>query len=86
MNEDNQATIKMVKNNQITERSKHVDISCHFVRERAENQDIKLRYCHTDKMTANGRTKGLARDKFQSFIELLEMRTYPTRRHKMAPY
>jgi len=76
MNEDNQAAIKMVKNNQITERSKHVDIGCHFVRERAENQDIELRYCHTDKMTADGCTKGLSRDKFQSFIELLGMRTY----------
>ena len=76
MNKDNQAAIKMVKNNQITERSKHVNIGCHFVRECAENQNIKLRYYHTDKMTVDGYTKRLSRDKFQSFVELLGMRTY----------
>jgi hypothetical protein len=31
MNKDNQAAIKMINNNQITERSKHIDIGCHFI-------------------------------------------------------
>ena len=74
MNEDNQAAIKMVNNNQISERSKHIDIGCHFVRERSENQDIKVQYCHTDEMTADGCTKGLAKAKFQSFLKLLGLR------------
>ena len=74
INEDNQAAIKMVNNNQITERSKHVDIGCHFVRERFENQDIDLRYCHTDKMAADGCTKGLAKAKFSTFLKLLGLK------------
>ena len=74
MNEDNQAAIKMVTNNQITERSKHVDIGCHFVRERFENQDIEIRYCQSDRMVADGCTKGLAKAKFQSFVKLLGLR------------
>jgi hypothetical protein len=74
MNEDNQVAIKMINNNQITKRSKHIDISCHFVRERFENQDIKIRYYHIDKIAAGGCTKGLAVTKFNTFIKLLSLR------------
>jgi hypothetical protein len=74
VNEDNQAAIKIVNNNQITERSKHIDISCHFVRERAENQDINIRYCHINKMTTDGCTKGLIKTKFKTFIKLLGLK------------
>jgi hypothetical protein len=74
INEDNQAAIKMVNNNQITERSKHIDIGCHFLRGRFENQDINLRYCHTDKMAADGCIKGLAKAKFGTFLNLLGLK------------
>ena len=74
INEDNQAAIKITNNNQITERSKHVDISCYFVRERFENQDIDLRYYYTDKMAADGCTKGLAKAKFSTFLKLFSLK------------
>ena len=74
INEDNQAAIKIANNNQITKRSKHVDISCHFIRERFKNQDIDLCYCHTDKMAADGCTKGLAKAKFSTFLKLLDLK------------
>ena len=64
INKDNQAIIKIVANNQITKRSKHIDISCHFIREHATNQDIQIQYCHTDEMVADDCTKGLAKVKF----------------------
>jgi hypothetical protein len=74
MNEDNQAAIKIVSNNQITKRSKHVNIGCHFIRERFKNQDIEIHYCHTDKMAVDRYMKGLARAKFDSFLKLLGLR------------
>ena len=74
INKDNQAAIKIVNNNQITERSKHVDIGYYFVRERFKNQDIDLRYCHTDKMAADGCTNGLVKAKFSTFLKLLDLK------------
>ena len=74
INKDNQAAIKMVNNNQIIERSKHVDISCYFIRERFKNQDIDLRYCYTDKMAADGCIKGLTKAKFDTFLTLLGLK------------
>ena len=74
INEDNQAAIKIANNNQITEQSKHVNISCYFVRERFKNQDIDLRYCHTDKMAADGCIKSLAKAKFSTFLKLLDLK------------
>lgn len=76
MNKDNQAAIKMVSNNQITERSKHINIGCHFIRERSENQDIKIHYCHTDKMAADGCIKGLLSAKFDTFLRLLSLKVF----------
>ena len=75
MNEDNQVVIKMIVNNQITEYFKHVDINYYFVRERVTNQNIKIQYCHTDKMIADGFTKSLSPTKFQTFVKMLGLRT-----------
>jgi len=74
INKNNQVAIKIVNNNQITERSKHVNISCYFVRERFKNQDIDLRYYHTDKMAADGCIKGLAKAKFSTFLKLFSLK------------
>jgi hypothetical protein len=41
---DNQGVIKLAKNPIIHERTKHVDVHCHFIRELVEDGFIKLRY------------------------------------------
>jgi len=59
--EDNQSTIKTANNIINNERSKHIDVRYHFIREKIENKDITLEYCPTNNMTADILTKPLGK-------------------------
>ncbi|KAI0992696.1 hypothetical protein K3495_g15489 [Podosphaera aphanis] len=65
---DNQGAIHLVKNPVLSERSKHIDISYHFIRDLAEKQRIAVEYIPTDEMIADGLTKPLPRNGFQKFV------------------
>ena len=70
---DNTASIKLVKNNQVCGRLKHIDVAYHFIRDLQRDGQIDVSYISTDDMTADGLTKPLEKVKFQRFIELLGM-------------
>lgn len=58
--EDNQSCIKMFENQKISNRTKHIDIKYHFVKEVINNQeDIILKYCPSKEMIADMMTKPL---------------------------
>jgi transposase InsO family protein len=59
--EDNQGCIAMAKNPVNHDRTKHIDIKYHFVRELLESGVISLTYLQTEDMLADVMTKGLAR-------------------------
>jgi hypothetical protein len=65
--EDNQSTIKTAKNEIHTERSKHIDVRYHFVREQIQIGAIEVRYCPTGEMTADLMTKALGATKHAKF-------------------
>ena len=44
-------------------RTKHIDISCHFVRDHVQKGTLDVIYVNTDENTADILTKGLPRDK-----------------------
>ena len=69
--EDNEGVLKQVRNPQIHDRSKHIDIAYHYVRERKEFNDIDVKYINTKKMIADGLTKPLAKEAFESFRSML---------------
>jgi hypothetical protein len=73
INKNNQVAIKMINNNQITKRSKHININCYFIHKRFKNQDIKIRYYYINKMVANNYIKSLIIIKFNIFIKLLNL-------------
>lgn len=56
---DNQGAIHLVKNPILSDRSKHIDISYHYVRDLAEKKRIAVEYIPTNKMIADGLTKPL---------------------------
>lgn len=58
--EDNQSYIKMFENQKVSNRTKHIDIKYHFLKEIINNQkDIILNYCSSKDMIADMMTKSL---------------------------
>ena len=71
---DNQGAIHLAKNPLISNRSKHIDIRHHFVREKIVSKLISLQFCPTDNMVADIFTKPLDRIKFSRFTHALGIR------------
>ena len=65
IHEDNQGCIAMSENPVQHQRTKHIDIRYHFVRERVESGDIKLTYVGTEHQLADLLTKPLNRERVQ---------------------
>jgi hypothetical protein len=59
--EDNQSAIKTAKNRVHSDRSKHIDVRYHFVREEMEKGNLELVYCPTEFMVADILTKPLGK-------------------------
>ena len=69
--EDNQGAIELAKNAKFHNRTKHIDICHHFVRERVVSNEIRVIYCRTENMIADIMTKGLPRPAFEKLRDLL---------------
>ncbi|NDA63213.1 MAG: hypothetical protein EBX50_14410 [Chitinophagia bacterium] len=63
INVDNQSCVALAKNPEFHARTKHIDIQYHFIREKVEDNSVKLEFCPTDRMVADVLTKALPRDK-----------------------
>jgi len=71
LQEDNQGCIELSKNAESHQRTKHIDIQYHFIRDNVNNKFIKLIYCPTESMTADILTKPLPREQFFKLRKML---------------
>lgn len=62
---DNQSAIKLVKNSEFHQRSKHIDIKFHFIREQFEKGVILPQYVNTASQEADIFTKALSKIVFE---------------------
>ena len=53
------------------DKSKHIDIKYHYIRDMVQRGEVKLQYVATDEHIADVLTKPLARVKFEYFREKL---------------
>ncbi|KAI0995983.1 hypothetical protein K3495_g12199 [Podosphaera aphanis] len=67
MRGDNQSAIALAKNPHLHERSKHIDVCYHYIRDLVEKGMLKFKYISTSEMPADGLTKPLARVAFERF-------------------
>uniref|UniRef100_A0A146LH62 Retrovirus-related Pol polyprotein from transposon TNT 1-94 n=3 Tax=Lygus hesperus TaxID=30085 RepID=A0A146LH62_LYGHE len=74
---DNQSALKLSMNHMFHNRTKHIDIKHHFVRECIENAQVILEYMPTNKMPADMLTKSLCQVKHYACMEGLGMYKYP---------
>ena len=68
---DNQAANHLVKDAHIHERSKHIDVAYHHVRDLAKKNLIQLDYIASAEMIVDELTKPLTRDRFKGFTSQL---------------
>jgi hypothetical protein len=66
---DNQSAIELSKNPVFHDRSKHIDVKFHFIRECVGNGDIELKFAGTQEQLADILTKPLAKERFQQLRE-----------------
>ena len=70
---DNNGARKLAENPVFHNRSKHIDLRHHYVREVLENGDVKIVYTPTAEMAADVLTKGLTKQKHTKCLDLLGM-------------
>lgn len=61
---DNKSAISIAKNPVNHERTKHIAIKYHFIRDAVEQGEIQLEYCKTQEQLADIFTKALPKEKF----------------------
>lgn len=66
---DNQSAIALIKNPEHHERTKHIDVRYHFIRDSYDNAVIDPEYIPTRDQVADTLIKALAREKHQRFLD-----------------
>ena len=67
LHKDNQSTINIAKGNGVNNRTMHIDIKYHFVRDAVRDKVISIIYCQTEKMIDDFLTKPLTHKVFEFF-------------------
>jgi hypothetical protein len=71
---DSESALKLANNPEFHKRSKHIDITYHFIREAIIDKKVDLIYVNTKKQLADGFTKALDNNKHQNFIKCLNLK------------
>ena len=74
---DNQSAIALAHNPEHHARTKHVDIQYHFVRNCVEDGTMRLEYCPTEDMVADGLTKALRPERHRKLAKMMGMGVWP---------
>jgi hypothetical protein len=72
---DNQLAIALSKNPVFYDRSKHIDVRYHFIRECVEEGRIALKFITTEQQMADGLMKALGRVRFQELRKKIGINT-----------
>jgi hypothetical protein len=68
---DNQGALAIARNKMLGQRTKHIDVRYHYLREQVQAGGLVLRYTPTEELIADGLTKPLVGALFERFRERL---------------
>ena len=77
-NADNTSVIQIATNRIFHERTKHIEVDCHSIRDTLESQVISLPHISFDLQVANIFTKALTRQRHQFLVGKLLLVDLPT--------
>jgi hypothetical protein len=77
---DNQSAHKIAANKMMHNRTKHIDIKYHFIRECVLANKVEIKYMPTDKMIADILTKSVHGPKLNGFLKDLSLSNYSIKR------
>ncbi len=69
LKKDNQASLMLIKNAHIHERSKHIDIAYHHIQDLHKKNQISMNFIFSQDMIADELIKSLSQQNFKRFIE-----------------
>ncbi len=75
LKKDNQASLMLIKNAHIHERSKHIDIAYHHIQNLHKKNQISVNFVFSQNMIADELIKSLSWQNFKRFIEQLRLKS-----------
>ena len=73
INCDNSSAICLAKHQTFHERSKHIDVRLHFIRDEIDKGSVRVEKVGTEHNAANMLTKALPRSKFRHCLDLVRV-------------
>jgi hypothetical protein len=70
---DNQSCVKLSENPVFHDKSKHIEIKYHYIRDMVQRKEVLVQYLPTDEQVVDVLTKPLTRMKFEYFRDRLGM-------------
>jgi hypothetical protein len=73
LNGDNISSMQIVKNSHTNNRSKHIDVRYHFIKDHYQNGNLNLKYIESEKLCADFLTKGVNKIKHFMCMSLINL-------------
>lgn len=73
---DNQGSLALTENPEFHQRTKHIDIKHHFLRQEVDEKRVAFSYVETTKLAADGLTKPLNSMKHAAFVQQLRLESW----------
>ena len=74
LKDDNNDVIALIKNRQVNEKSKHIDVVYHYIRDFQKHEKVNVNYIFINEIIIDDLTKSLIKQKFHKFLKLMNMK------------